>query len=77
MCKYCEGKEDISNKVFEDGSKFSDYMVRVWIDEVFNEKVLLVSPVDYEDGKRKQYMKYTFYINYCPMCGRNLGDDKR
>lgn len=73
-CLFCSGKEDISNKVFEDGSKFSDYMVRVWIDNIFNEKMLLVSPVEYEKGKRKQYMRYSFNINYCPMCGRKLGE---
>lgn len=77
MCEYCEGKEDISNKIFEDGSKFSDYMVRVWIDKVFDNEVLLVSPVEYENGERKQYMRYTFYINYCPMCGRKLVEDGR
>lgn len=72
MCKYCEGKEDISNRVFEDGSKFSDYMVRINIENVFNEKMLVVRPVEYENGERKQFMKYTFYIRFCPMCGRNL-----
>lgn len=77
MCEYCEGKEDISNKIFEDGLKFSDYMVRVWIDKVFDNEVLLVSPVEYENGERKQYMRYTFYINYCPMCGRKLVKDGR
>ena len=73
MCKYCEGKEDISNRVFEDGSKFSDYMVRINIENVFNEKMLVVRPVEYENGERKQFMKYRFYIRFCPMCGRKLG----
>lgn len=71
-CEFCEGNEDISNKTFEDGSKFSDCMVRVWIEEVFNQKTLLVSPVEYRNGKREQYMRYCFDINYCPMCGRKL-----
>lgn len=75
MSKFCEGKEDISNKTFEDGSKFSDYMVKVWIDKIFNEEKLLESPAEYENGERKQYMRYVFDINYCPMCGRKLGDD--
>lgn len=72
MCEYCKGKEDISNKVFEDGSKFSDYVIRVWIDNVINKKMLIISPVKYENGKRKHYIKYVFDIHYCPMCGRRL-----
>lgn len=74
MCEYCEGKEDISNRVFEDGSKFSDYMVRVNIENIFDNKMLIVRPVEYHNGKKEQKMKYTFYINYCPMCGRKLGE---
>lgn len=74
MCKYCEGKEDISNRVFEDGSKFSDYMVKVNIEKVFNEKMLIVKPVEYINGEKRQVMRYTFNINYCPKCGRNLGE---
>ena len=31
MCKYCEGKEDISDRIFSDGSKFSDSICRVRI----------------------------------------------
>ena len=73
MCEYCKGKEDISNRKFEDGSRFSDYMVRVWIDDVFNEKMLIVSPVEYESGYRKQYMRYAFNIIYCPMCRKEAG----
>lgn len=73
MCEYCEGKEDISNKIFEDGSKFSDYMVKVNIEDIFNKKALIVRPVEYHNGKREQYMNYVFDINYCPMCGRQLG----
>lgn len=72
MCKYCEGKEDISNRVFEDGSKFSDYMVKVNIEKVFNKKMLIVKPVEYINGEKRQVMRYTFNINYCPMCGRKL-----
>lgn len=72
MCKYCEGKEDISNRIFEDGSKFSDYIIKVNIEKVFDEKMLIVRPVEYENGERKQRMKYVFNINYCPMCGRKL-----
>ncbi len=73
MCEYCNGNKDISDKLYEDGSKFSDYVCKVWID---NSKIfgtaLNVSPVEYYNGKREQYNIYSFYINYCPMCGRKL-----
>ena len=72
MCEYCEGKEDISNKEFEDGSKFSDYICKVNIENIFNEKMLIVRPVKYENGKRLQYEKYCFNINYCPMCRKKI-----
>lgn len=75
MCEYCEGKEDISNRTFEDGSKFSDYIVKVYIGNIFNEKQLIVSPVEYRNGERQQYMKYSFNITYCPMCGRKLKEE--
>ena len=72
MCEYCKGKRDISDKKFSDGSKFSDYMVKVNIEKVFNQKMLIVRPVEYHNGKREQVMKYTFYINYCPMCRKKV-----
>lgn len=73
MCKYCSGREDISDKIFEDGSKYSDYCCRVWIDnsEIFG-TVLNVAPVEYHNGKREQHNIHAFYIKYCPKCGRKL-----
>lgn len=73
-CEYCTGKEDISNKVYKDGSKYSDYVVKVAIEENLYGKCLVVSPVEYHNGKKEQYKHHCFPINYCPMCGRKLGD---
>lgn len=73
MCKYCEGIEDISNKIFDNGSKFSDSCCKVRINnsEIYG-KALGISPVYYRDGKKEQYNTYIFPINYCPKCGKKL-----
>ena len=65
MCEYCEGKEDISNKIFEDGSKFSDTKCKVFIelDEFFK---------CYCNGEKYQFKEYAFPINYCPMCRKEI-----
>ena len=51
MCKYCEDKENISDKVYEDGSKYSDSIceVRIYKNEIYG-NVLEVTPVKYENG---------------------------
>lgn len=73
MCKYCEGKEDISDKVYEDGSRYSDSIcrVRIYKSEIYG-NVLEVTPVMYENGKKYNYLNHGFNINYCPMCGKKL-----
>ena len=73
MCKYCEGKEDISDRIFSDGSKFSDSIcrVRIYKSEIFG-NVLEVTPVMYENGKKYNHLNHDFNINYCPMCGKKL-----
>lgn len=73
MCKYCEGKEDISDKVYKDGSKYSDSIcgVRIYKSEIYG-NVLEVTPVKYENGKKYNYTHHDFNINYCPMCGEKL-----
>lgn len=56
MCEYCEEKEDISDRIFEDGSKFSDYICKVAIEKIFNKKMLCVSPVEYEQEKENMIL---------------------
>lgn len=76
-CQYCTSQEDISNKIYEDGSKYSDYIVKVLIQKTLYGECLVVSPVVYHNGEREQYMRHCFTINYCPMCGRNLNKKNR
>lgn len=73
MCKYCDGKEDISNKKFEDGSTYSDYIMQVNIknDLVFKWS-LVVAPIEYKNGKKIKNKYHHFKINFCPMCGKKL-----
>lgn len=73
MCKYCEGKEDISDKVYEDCSKYSDSIcrVRIYKSEIYG-NVLEVTPVKYENCKKYNYRHHEFNIFFCPMCGRKL-----
>lgn len=73
MCKYCEGKEDISNKTFSDGSTYSDSIcrVRIYKNEIYG-NVLEVTPVKYENGKKYNNLNHDFNINFCPMCGKKL-----
>ena len=73
MCEYCNGNKDISDKVFEDGSKFSDSICKVFIDnsEIFG-TTLNVRPIEYHNGKKENHNTYTFFIDYCPKCGRKL-----
>lgn len=73
MCKYCEGKEDISDRVFSDGSKFSDSIcrVRIYKSPIFGVS-LGIKPINYKNGKKIDYIEYNFLIKFCPMCGRKL-----
>lgn len=78
MCKFCEGKEDISNKKFEDGSTYSDCIMQVNIkNDLFFKWSLVVAPVEYKNGKATKNQHHHFKINYCPMCGEKLdkGDE--
>jgi hypothetical protein len=75
-CKYCNGKEDISNKVFEDGSTYSDTNCKVYIQkDLIYDWCLKVAPVRYRHGEKFQGIHHCFQIKFCPMCGRKLSDD--
>lgn len=77
MCKFCDGKEYISNKKFEDGSTYSDTIMQVRISEepLRKIKVLEVAPVKYINGEPSKNTYHEFLINYCPMCGRKLNEN--
>ena len=74
MCKYCNGKSDISDLAYPDGSTFSNCSCRVAIEKHFNRNMLIVAPVTYENGEKHRINNYVFPINYCPMCGEKLGE---
>jgi hypothetical protein len=73
-CEYCKGNEDISNKKWADGSTYSNCVMKVNIeyDEIYQDYMLKVSPVVYENGKSRHNGTHCFYIKYCPMCGKKL-----
>nr|UVX48930.1 MAG: hypothetical protein [Bacteriophage sp.] len=73
-CEYCRGEKDISSKIFEDGSTYSDTIMQVKIAEepLQKIKVLEVAPVKYRNGEPSKNTYHEFLINYCPMCGRKL-----
>lgn len=74
MCKYCEGKSDISDKTYSDGSTYSDCVCRVVIEKTLYGNALVVTPVEYKNGEKQKMFSHVFSINYCPKCGRKLGE---
>jgi hypothetical protein len=75
-CEYCRGEKDISNKIFEDGSTYSDTIMQVRVtDDILRKiKVLEVAPVKYRNGEPSKNIYHEFLINYCPMCGRKINN---
>lgn len=76
-CEYCRGEKDISSKVFEDGSTYSDTIMQVKISEepLRKIKTLEVAPVKYKNGEPSRNTYHEFFINYCPMCGKKLNEN--
>ena len=74
-CDFCNGIKDISNKVFEDGSTYSDCIMQVKITtDIIYGTALEVTPVEYKNGQKRKRQHHHFYIKYCPMCGKKLGE---
>lgn len=83
MCEFCEGKTPLTNKVYDDGSKFDDSQsTRI---EYMGKMPTLVSEV------KEKHFNWTFIknkltdeqikfccdkwavvINFCPICGEKL-----
>ena len=85
MCDYCGGKSPLTDKVYDDGSKFDDRLsTRI---EYFGEMPMIVSEYKKKNfdwpfckvltEEQKGYLaeKWAVNIKYCPMCGRKLIDD--
>ncbi len=81
-CPYCSGEKPLTDKVFEDGSKFDDFQ-SIRIDN-FGKRPLIVALT-----KKKYFDSFSFLseeqkktlsfsscvcieISYCPKCGRKL-----
>lgn len=59
MCKYCDYDSD-DNEIF--------------IDPLTNEWYLDVETFEWDDYD-DEYIHQKVYINYCPYCGRKLGEE--
>ncbi|RGU94946.1 hypothetical protein DWW31_05205 [Clostridium sp. AF15-17LB] len=83
MCDYCEGNKPLTDKVYDDGSKFDDRLstriefmgkVPVIISEYktknFNWPFCKLT----EEQKTFLACKWAVVIKFCPVCGRKLTD---
>lgn len=78
MCKYCEGGEPLTDKVFEDGGKF-DNMMSTRISFLGRRPMLIcqTKQAAFAPGLVKQYgpmieKSWAVDIEYCPKCGRKI-----
>ena len=81
MCDYCECKKPLTDKVYEDGSKFDDRLsVRI---EYLGSIPIIVSEYKKKNfnwpfckltEEQKDFLakKWAVSINCCPMCGKKL-----
>ena len=75
-CVYCRTKKPLTDKVYSDGSKFDDlrgtsivkygkvYMIKSYVRKMYFQ-------LFYNKNTEENWV---VDINYCPMCGRKLGD---
>ena len=79
-CEYCRGEKPLTDKIYEDGSRFDDFQgTRI---EQFGTRFMLVSYVNekyFEHFKtlkpeQRKYManNWGITINFCPMCNTKL-----
>lgn len=68
MCKYCE-IDNITNEAKRNIRKNQRVTIKI-VRNMLNENLY------YLEVDTNSYQKEVIDINYCPMCGRKLGDDK-
>jgi len=86
-CEYCQGKKPLTDKVYDDGSKFDDQR-HMGIEKMGKFSVICAeikaSFFDNWEAIRKvfglaenlgAFNKYCTVINYCPKCGERLNDE--
>ncbi len=83
MCDYCEGKKPLTDKIYDDGSKFDDRLsTRI---EYLGRIPMIVSEYKEENfhwsfcnltNEQKNFLakKWAVEITYCPICGKRLID---
>ena len=83
MCAYCEGKKPLTDKVYNDGSKFDDRLsTRI---EFLGRVPVIVSEYKEKNfrwpfckltNEQKKFLaqKWSVGITYCPICGKKLID---
>lgn len=85
MCEYCEGKKPLTDKIYDDGSRFDDKLsTRI--------EFLGVVPMIISEYKKKNFhwifcknmteeqkeflsKKWAVPITYCPKCGKKLYEE--
>ena len=84
MCDYCEGKKPLTDKIYDDGTKFDDRLsTRI---EYLGKMPILTSEYKEKNfhwpfcnkltNEQKQFLAQTWgvEITYCPICGKKLID---
>ena len=81
MCDYCDGKKPLTDKVYDDGSRFDDRLsTRI---EFLGKCPMIVAeyktpnfgwPVCKWTEEHKQILEKKWAVNivYCPVCGKKL-----
>lgn len=84
MCEYCEGKTPLTDKVWDDGTKFDDMQGNSI--EYFGKVPMLISYIREKYFSCFKYLttdhiqlmtsRWAVPINYCPACGKKLSEDE-
>ena len=78
MCEYCEKEKELSLNFESAVSKKEDEMVLS--ERIVDNKIFILANLGFLDNKGKTKYRSTLSkikINYCPMCGRKLGDEDK
>lgn len=86
MCEYCSGKQPLTDKTYDDGSKFDDRLsTRI---EKLGKVPVIVSEYKKKNfhwpfcrnltEEQKEFLseKWAVKIKFCPMCGEKLYEDE-
>lgn len=83
MCDYCESEKTLTDKVYDDGSKFDDRLstriefigkVPVIVSEYKEKNLELPSCRLTKEQKAFLAQKWAVEITYCPICGKRFNN---